>query len=171
VTLREACDAFGASLTGIVTHDGQPVDGPLMLWAISGNESSFGRDREHVRVEPAYSPGGRYYLTSPELRDYYKRFGALACASLGSFQIMSITAKELGFCGNPADLMNDDVCAQWMSKLIAERFVKHQGATKLSEILDAYNSGSLRDKMIPVQYIRTGIFHYEQGFPTVAVAA
>lgn len=171
MNLREACNAFGASLTGIVTHNGQPVDGPLMLWAISGNESSFGREREHVRAEPAYSPGGRYYLQSPDLQAYYKRFGVLACASFGSFQIMSVTAKELGFAGNPAELMNDETCAKWMATLITERFVKHQGATKLYEILDAYNSGSWRDKMVPAQYIRTGVFHYEQGFPAESAAA
>jgi len=54
--LKLVCLSAGASLSGRILHKGQPVDGPLLLWAISGNETSCGRRRLFVRAEPAYLP-------------------------------------------------------------------------------------------------------------------
>lgn len=171
MTLRESCDAFGASLTGLVTHNGQPVDGPLMLWAFSGNESSYGQNRLFVKNETNYMPGGVYFRASAALQALYKKFGILACSSFGSFQIMAIVAQEMGHIGNPVELQDDEVCAKFMSKLIAERFVKHQGCKTLAELGDAYNSGNARDQNIPKVYIRDLVGRYEQGWPVDGAAA
>lgn len=50
--LRDACIRYGPSIVGL-THEGLAVDGARLLWAISGCESAFGKQREFVRAEPA----------------------------------------------------------------------------------------------------------------------
>lgn len=162
-SLRDICKTAGVALNGLVTHNGQPVDGGLLLWAISGNESTFGRRREFVKHEAGYLPDGRYYRRSPTLRQAYMKYGVLASSSFGSFQIMHATACELGFNAHPIELQDDEVCAHYAIKLIRERIIK-SGATTLRDVLDAYNSGSWKDTVVPGKYIEDGLHFYEQGW-------
>lgn len=163
--LVDACRLIGPQLTGCVTHNGQPIDGPLLLWAISGNESGFGRMSQFARHEPAYMPNGIYYKRSPLLRSLWQLYGVLAACSFGAFQIMYVTAVEMGFKGHPIRLQQHDLCAQAAASLILKRFVQGHGATTLAQVLDSYNSGNSFDANIPEDYIRNGIKHYEAGWP------
>lgn len=162
--LRTICKEAGAQLAGLLTHKGQQVDGGLLLWAISGNESTFGRRREFVKHEPAYLPGGRYYMRSTALHASFIRYGVLAASSFGAFQMMYPTACELGFIGHPIALQDDDICADYAVKLIRHRIIGAQDAKTLRDALDAYNSGSWKDAVIPGKYIEDGIHFYEQGW-------
>lgn len=162
--LALSCQTYGIKLSGLVTYNEVPVDGGLMLWAIAGCESTFGRDRLFVRNESAYSPGGRLYANSVMLRALWGKWGVLGASSFGSFQLMFATATELGFYGHPCDLQQDDVGAQWAARLIKDRIIA-RGASTLSHVLDAYNSGSHRDVIIPADYIRRGCQFYDKGWP------
>ena len=158
-SVKAACWAKGAAPLGL-THRERPVDYPLLLWTLSGLESSHGRDRLFVRHEPGYMPGGRYYQA-----DKWKVYGVLASSSFGSFQLMYQVATELGFAGHPIELQDDMTCAAWAATLIEQRIVKRQGAKTLRDVLDAYNSGSHRDGLVPAAYIKNGILLYEEGWP------
>lgn len=161
----QACLQAGEALSGkVLDPDGQPIDGPLLLWTISGLESSHGVFREFVRFESAYAPGGRYAHALS-----WKRWGVLAASSFGSFQIMYPVARELGFTGHPIDLQDDKVCAHWASILLLSRLITRQKATKLSDVLDAYNSGTHRDMNVPTTYVRNGILLYRKGRPEEGV--
>lgn len=164
MTLREAC-AVGAAVRGL-THQTHPVDGARLLWAISGCESDFGRQREFVRAEPAYLPGGKYFGTQA-LAPHWHRWGVLASSSFGSFQILFVTAYELGFRGHPIDLQQDEIGAKWATRLITDRLIGRQGAATLAKVLDGYNSGTHRDGHVPAGYVAKGIRYYvgAQGWP------
>lgn len=158
--LRDICTEFGKDVVG-PTHKGTDVDGGRLLYAISGCESGFGMHREFVRHEPAYMPGGKYYLISATLRSQWARFGILAASSFGSVQIMFSTAVEMGFSGLPIGLQEDRTSVYWAAQLIAKRFILQQHAKTLSDVLDAYNSGAVGDRFVPAVYIAQGIKYYE----------
>lgn len=164
-SVLEACKKFGMTLDGCVTHNGAPVEGARMLWAIAGNESNWGALREYVREEKAYMPGGVYYRGSKAVRLEHQRYGVLASSSYGSFQLMYITATELGYRDHPILLQNDLICAKWATDLILKRFVKN-GAKTLADVLDSYNSGNHKDNIIPEEYIRKAVGFYELGLPS-----
>jgi hypothetical protein len=130
-----------------------------MLYAITGKESSFGQRRTFVKHEPAYMPGGKYYVNSPKLRQAYYKYGVLASSSFGAFQIIYITAEELGFAGNPVELISDRICGYYALQLIEKRFSK---AKTLTHVLDAYNSGNHYDTNVPYDYIAAVTGYYEE---------
>ena len=158
--LMDLCRQRGQEVVGL-SHKGLPVDGGKLLLSLAGLESNFGALREFVRSEPAYSPGGRYYNADVDLRQLYRRYGVLATASFGTFQIMYKTAHELGFKGHPIQLQEDLTCSYWATRLIVDRFQKRFGAKTLKDILDAYNSGNHKDANVPESYVKKGIEFYE----------
>lgn len=160
---RHACQIHGQVLTGLASHKGQPIDGPLLLWTIAGCESDFGRLALYVRHEPAYMPGGKYYAKSYDLRQMYARYGVLAASSYGAWQVMFPTARELGFSGHPIDLQLSESAA-WAAALIRTRIIGQQNAATLEQILDAYNTGTAKDRNVPLSYITKGVAFYQHGW-------
>lgn len=158
--LINVCMYNGETIKGL-THNGQKVHGGRLLLAIAGCESTFGRDRLHVRMEPGYAPDGHYYKSSKTVRDRWRTYGVLAASSYGSFQLMYIVAEELGFLGHPIDLQKDEICAYWATQLITRRFIARHGATQLSQVFDAYNSGNHKDHLFPAKYVKKAIELYD----------
>lgn len=160
-SLRQAAAVSGPFLDSLVTGpDGEPINGTRLLLAIAGNESSFGARREFVRPEAAYAPGGHYYQTAAAVRALWTRWGVLAASSFGSWQVMFVTATELGFTGHPLLLQRDDVTAPLVEHLIRDRFIGREGAKTIRDVLDAYNSGNPTDRIVPTTYIADGVAHY-----------
>jgi hypothetical protein len=157
--LINVCTAHGQPITGI-THNGERAPGNRILLTIAGLESSFGERRLFVKYEPAYGPGGAYYQRSETVRKLWYTYGVLAASSFGSFQLMFVTARELGYTGTPIDLQKDEICAYWATELIRQRILKRQGAQTLAQLLDAYNSGNCKDRIIPADYIHKGELIY-----------
>ncbi len=154
------CKDLGQTIKGL-THNGLPVSGGRLLLTLSGLESNFGTLRDFVRYEKGYAPGGKYYNDSETLRAEFRHYGCLACSSYGAFQIMYLTALELGFKGHPIDLQKDKVCCLWATQLIVKRFIGRFHAKTLRDVLDAYNSGNHVDKYIPTLYINKGFVLYD----------
>jgi hypothetical protein len=165
-TLPTVCRSVGRALDGCVTHEGVPVDGARLLWALAGTESAFGVQREYVRDEKGYRPGGPYYFRGPHVRDLWKRYGVLASGSYGSFQMLFVTAYELGFRDHPITLQDDPTCAAWASVLIRDRFVQRQGVKTLTDLLDCYNTGSHRKGIPPKEYLAKALPVYAAGLPS-----
>ena len=107
-------------------------------------------------------PGGLYYRRSAVVRGLWQQYGVLASSSLGTFQIMFVTAYELGFREHPILLQDNVVAATWAAKVVDRSIVR--GATTLMEVLDSYNSGWHLDNNIPAAYIARGCAFYERGW-------
>lgn len=124
-----------------------------LLMALASVESDFGAWNV-PRAEPSYMPGGRYYRSDDSQKQAYREWGALACCSYSSFQIMHPTARELGFAIDrcPLDLWFDDIAIYFVIEYIRKRILE-RGANSVEAFGDAYNSGNHRDQNIPVGYI------------------
>ena len=86
--IADACLAYGPQLTELPYG----VDGAQLLWALSGNESSFGANCT-PRYEPAYDVGGRYADA-----DLLARFGRAAACSYGEVMLdqrLPLTIREI----------------------------------------------------------------------------
>lgn len=134
------------------------IDPVVLLCAISLNESSGGKWNV-PKHENAYAPGGVYYKKSVQVRELYGRYGALAACSWSSWQILYVTAVELGFKGSPLDLWNDSTAIEWVVKLLNARIIR-TGKETLAQIADAFNSGNYLDGLVPREYIDKLKRHY-----------
>ena len=122
------------------------VDFEALLWAIGGVESSHGTFFG-PRHENAYCRGGRYFS-----RVLTRKHNCMAHCSYGPWQIMFANAVAIKKPITP-ELMLDPLHALpitvgWMRRVVG------RGARNVRDIADAWNSGSHRDKFIPVAYIK-----------------
>ena len=86
--IADMCRVYGPQLTNLPSG----IDGAQLLWAISGNESSFGENCA-PRHEPAFDVSGIYGGT-PAMRPLLAAYGSAAASSYGPWQIL--------FCNCPA---------------------------------------------------------------------
>ena len=142
---------------GFKIHCHDDVDGAKLLIAIAQVESSGGTNAI-PRHEQAYSIGGYYYRNAKHVRVLFKEWGDWAACSYSSWQIMFITATELGYTGTPIDLRKDHIAIPYVVKYLNVRAFDKESFKKdprssLDKAADAYNSGSYADKNIPEDYI------------------
>ena len=131
-----------------------------LLWAIYKCE----RYVEHAkfpRFEPAYAPDGIYFKNSELVRREYAKWGNWACCSYSDFQIMYITAVELGYDGPPLALDRDVMALPWVVKYLNDRAFA-RGAKTVEEVADAYNSGTHRNHYKPLEYIAKCRKYYDR---------
>ncbi|HEV7521304.1 MAG TPA: hypothetical protein VGP89_09410 [Candidatus Angelobacter sp.] len=120
------------------------INGPGLLWALAGNESSFGASCA-PRHELGYCYGHKYFDAS-----YTHEWGCLAHCSFSPWQIMATNAK--GF--SPLELLTDpEKAVQATVGFLNRQILGAEKAVTLSEIADAYNSGNWRDANVPQEYI------------------
>jgi hypothetical protein len=122
------------------------IDGPRLLWALSGCESSFGANCT-PRHEAIYCTGR--YSQSPEVVQLTKLYGHGAHCSYGPLQILLVNC--IG--ASPQDMSSLSRAVMESAGFINRRILKAQGAKTVAEIADAYNSGTWRDQIIPEKYI------------------
>jgi len=84
--VADQCRIFGPQLTGLPPG----IDGAQLLWAMSGNESSFGANCT-PRHEPAFDVGGVYETAMMPL---LRKFGSAAACSYGPLQLMFANAPS-----------------------------------------------------------------------------
>lgn len=127
-----------------------------VLHALAVCESSFGSNNI-PRFEASYAPMGKYYQND-EQRQRYKIYGANACCSYSSFQILYPTACEQGFDSapfsrSPLELSLDEVAIFYVIEFIKNRIIA-KGATKIEHIPDAYNTGNFKDSVFNQDYTK-----------------
>lgn len=127
------------------------LDAEALLWAIYRCER-YDKHNRVPRFEPSYAPGGYYFSRSSLVRREYAKWGNWACCSYSNFQIMYITAVELGYEGPPLALDHDSVAITWVCRYLNHR-VFAQGARTVEEVADAYNSGTYRNSNVPEKYV------------------
>ena len=105
--IASACQSYGSQVGPLPAN----IDGAQLLWALSGNESSFGANCT-PRHEPAYDVGGFIYeahtLDAERLRTLVEQFGSLAASSFGPWQIMFVNCPPNYI---PEDMNNLDKAA------------------------------------------------------------
>ncbi len=125
-----------------------------------------------LRVEPGYMPKGhvfwmqgrRYVGTGTALTKVasarWDAHGVWSAMSYGPYQILYQTAADLGYDGEPCNLMDPVTCHRW-----ARRFIERQlarGASTVRQLADAYNTGNYFDAIHNVEYERNVEAFYEQ---------
>jgi hypothetical protein len=148
--IAAVCHTWGSSLW----LKGLDVDGPRLLWALSGVESSFGANCA-PRHELAYCTGR--YSENPQMQVLTKAYGHAAHASFGPWQLMLVcaqaTTKPEDTAASPEMFARSEFAAMKTVSFINTRILKGQGATTVAEIADAYNSGNWRDANVPHAYV------------------
>ena len=133
--IAAACRKWGPVL---VLPEG--IDGARLLWALSGRESSFGancKPRHEKSLHDLALAG-----TNAQLNALTKQWGCDAHSSFGPWQILLINASSSI---HPEDFINLDRCAFETVRFINDRILRHEQATTVEQIADAYNSGTWRD--------------------------
>ena len=151
------CLKYAGPLPGTDDGVGNHVDGARLLWAISGNESSFGANCK-PRHEPAYDVDGLYYKRSQLVRNLVRQFGSDGACSYGPWQLMLCNAHH-----SPAELRSDPaVACEDAVHYIRFYVLGFRKARTLAEILDTYNTGNWReqDEDAPTKYMRDGMNYY-----------
>jgi (2Fe-2S) ferredoxin len=148
-TIAQLCRRFGPALKLPAT-----ISGEQLLWALAGNESTFGLHCS-PRHESGYCRGGRYF--EPTLTSLW---GCLAHCSYGPFQVMYPNISRGGNV-DPRDVLRiPEIGANAAAQFINERILGHEKAATLEQIADAYNSGDWRDDNRPAGYIAELVKNY-----------
>ena len=152
------CHQNGSKLPLAGTNDGtgRAIDGVRLLWAIAGNESSFG-DNCTPRHEPAYDVGGYYYDRSAAVRKAVQQWGSDAACSYGPWQVMLINTQS-----SPEQIGSDpSVACNATVHYLTTYVLGFRKARTLAEILDTYNTGNWRERSVPTKYIHDGTNYYQ----------
>jgi len=141
------------------------INAEAILWAIYRCEKYTATNQE-PRFEPAYAPGGHYYNHSTPVQELYTKWGNWAACSYSNFQILFVTAVELGYPGPPLGLDRDEVALPYVVKLLNVRIFDRPGNETVEQVADAYNSGNFKDTNVPEAYIRKFVEAYNKALPT-----
>ena len=160
---------YGPSLHDLVTQltgpDGKPLDGATLIWAMSGQESSFGADMT-PRHEPAYDTGG-IYAGEPAQKLALAKFGRAAACSYGPLQVMYCNTQ--GY--TPAQIGE----SAELGLALALGFLRRNAllrlkAQSLAEICQVWNGGHIGAATMP-GYVEHVTGFYLAGLPAIGVAA
>lgn len=155
--IAAACQQWGPILdhwlVGTDDGRGKAIDGPSLLWAIAGNESSFGANCK-PKYEPAYDIGGKYLDVK-----LYEQFEKSSAYSYGPWQVMLTNAP--GFTPNELACDLDKAATATVGFLHRYVFGARKAIT-LDEALDTFNSGNWKDKQSGevMAYVAKGVKNY-----------
>lgn len=132
--IADQCRASAPFMVGL--PDG--IDPVLLLWAMSGNESSFGANVT-PRHEPAFDAGG-IYGDSMQMAPLLAKFGRAAACSYGPWQLMFCNAPAGSAPGDFDDLATAAKYSVRFLNVLLGKF-KPQN---LSEIGSCWNAGHIQ---------------------------
>ena len=128
-----------------------------IICGIISQESGWRTDA--TRYEPAFQ---RKYIDT-KYQNFREKWRRDMATSWGLMQVMGITARELGFRGDPCELLNPPVGVRWGCKKLAELMRRYPDAPK--DVISAYNAGSPRrdkDGKYVNQYYVNKVLGYAQ---------
>jgi hypothetical protein len=131
--VAEVCRQLGPTLKNLPPG----VNGATLLWAITGNESSFGANCT-PKHEPAYDVGGRY-ASSPYQAPLLVKFGSAAACSYGPMQVMLCNAPP----GSAPDDFDDLTTAIAHAVYALQKQLDHFLPMRIAEIGYCWNGGHL----------------------------
>lgn len=143
-SVARACRQWGTML-----HVPDEIDGPKLLWALSGCESSFGancKPRHEAFYHDLAEKG-----TNAQLAALTKQFGCDAHSSFGPWQLLLINASATV---RPEDFANINRAAMETALFINRRIIDHEKAQTVEQIAMAYNSGKWQWEQVPAGVAR-----------------
>lgn len=155
--VQAACRQYGPQITIKNLVDGYeyPLDGAKLMWALSGEESTFGADCG-PRFEPAY-----WNHPSVAQKPLNAEYGQAAAMSYGPWQVMYVNCVKFG---TPGEIDgNINLSAESAVDFLNSYIIKIVGAKNLFEVARAYNSGNITVPM-PIgvmQYVEKVQSYYE----------
>jgi hypothetical protein len=144
--IADQCRVSGPKLLGLPPG----VDGTQLLWAMSGNESSFGVNCV-PRHEPAFDSGG-VYGSGPVMAPLLKKYGSAAACSYGPWQIMFPNCPP-GF--SPKDMSDLGKCASATVGFLNHLLARWKPSS-LAGIGECWNAGH------PMVNLSPGVASYVQ---------
>ena len=129
--ISDQCRLSGPTILGI-PHG---IDGAQLLWAMSGNESSFGVNCS-PRHEPAFDVGG-VYGSGVAMTTLLTKYGSAAACSYGPWQIMFVNCPS-GW--TPDDLSNLGLATR-ATVLFLEKLLTRWRPSDLAGIGECWNAG------------------------------
>lgn len=129
--ISDQCRVSGPQLIGLPDD----MDGTQLLWAMSGNESSFGADCA-PRHEPAYDVGGTYG-SKAVMAPLLAKWGSAAACSYGPWQLMFCNAPD----GWSPDNLNSLNLAGRATVIFLNRQIAQFHPQNLAEIGECWNGG------------------------------
>jgi len=138
------------------------INAVAALKALACNESDYGARWSASRHEPAYCYGGRYYRNDANLRNLSIVWGCSAHESWGVWQIMYVTAFELGYRDDPVRLRVPEVSIEYVVRLVNKRTLDRIMDCTPEDVADAYNTGQARDGIDNPKYVADFMEHYRR---------
>ena len=141
-----------------------------LLTAIAHVETSSGRNN-WPRIERSYLPLGSRWTVQGHIiegtganvneivRERLQRWGMASAASWGPWQILYHTAADRGYTGPPSGLHEAEVSMTWVIRQL--QLIMRRGADTVSQIADAWNSGTHRDHIVPHHYMAQLVRAYD----------
>jgi hypothetical protein len=137
--IADVCRMYGPAVAPLPAG----VDGAQLLWAISGNESSFGANIT-PRHEPAFDVGG-IYGQSAQMKPLLAKYGAAAACSYGPWQLM--------FCNAPIGATPQDFDMLDTATIYSVQFLKYLlnrfKPQTLGDIGSIWNAGHVQNPYSP----------------------
>jgi hypothetical protein len=163
--LAEICQQHGSLLQPYLSDctdpDGKMLDGPKLLWAMSGRESSFGQDMK-PRHEPAYDVGGVYWKLSQEVKDGCALYGHDFACSYGPLQVLAVNTKGW----TPEEMGKDPFAALEAACMFLKNYVLgRKRAHTLAEICQCWNGGHV-GATTTAGYVDEVTKYYRAGIPS-----
>lgn len=139
--IADLCNQYGPLLK--LPAQAASLDPALILWALAGNESSFGANCK-PRFEPAYFTGK--YSLSLSMRELIGQWGEDAAKSYGPWQVMLVNAP--GF--TPPELAMDaeraiTATVGFLNRRVFAQVGVHHAAYDLAQIGKGWNRGNWWD--------------------------
>ena len=145
------CRKYGAQLYGL-----PGIDGGRLMWALAGNESTFGMD-PNPRHEPSYCAGGKYFSEA-----LTASWGCFAHCSYGPWQLMFANVTP-GI--SPLVLATDpEMCARMSMRFLQVWVLGTNRAKSLAEIGEVYNAGHITQD---AGYVGKLTVNYDVAMPEV----
>ncbi len=142
--IANQCRLSGSSVTPLPAG----VDGAQLLWAISGNESSFGANCT-PRHEPAFDAGG-VYGDDAAMKPLLAKYGTAAAYSYGPWQML--------FCNAPAGYAPPDMLvlskAAWATVTFLNELLRRWKPQTMAAIGETWNAGH------PLVNLSAGVARY-----------
>jgi hypothetical protein len=150
------CQAVGSQLVSLPST----IQGEQLLWALSGNESSFGINCG-PRHEPAFDVGGQFYRTSAQQQKLVSQFGSAAACSYGPWQMMFCNAPAGS---TPADFDDIAKCTSIALGFLNAQF-KHFQPKSISDIGSIWNAGHVQNPFSPGVQAYANLLQIHYGVP------
>jgi hypothetical protein len=157
--VADACRKFGSTVNTALLPD--ELVAQQVLWAICGNESSFGANCA-ARHEPAYDRGGIYAM-NPAQAALLDRFGGLGACSYGPMQVMLVNCPA-GF--TPDDFSDVEKGVQ-AGVFALSTLLRRNRPTSLAQIGSCYNAGHVQEtySSAVLEYIKRLLANYNVLMP------